>query len=193
MPLLNSSITSTNISPKKSLIDAPVFLVGMPASGKTTIGKQVAIELDLPFLDTDHWLVERYGMSISEIFSHYGDVHFRNSEAGFLRTMDLTRPKVVATGGGLPCYHDNMEWMLKWGLVVHIHTPIDELARRIVKVPERPMFMGLQPSAIVKKLHEIYNQRMSVYESAHLTWTGVDANPDCSSISLLRTQTPSKS
>src|SRR5215216_5287440 len=105
-----------------------IYLIGMPGSGKTTLGKQIAEDLGFPFIDLDTEIENREGKSISEIFSHKGEDHFRVLESTLLKELSSSSHNVViATGGGAPCYFGGMETMNATGLTVFIDVPLDDI------------------------------------------------------------------
>ncbi|GAG82863.1 unnamed protein product [marine sediment metagenome] len=86
-----------------------IFLIGFMGSGKSTTGKQLAKRLGYTFVDTDNLIVERLGMSVNEIFDRLGEKTFRKNETRLLNELILKNNLVVSTGGGLPCYGNNMD------------------------------------------------------------------------------------
>ena len=95
-----------------------IFLIGFMGSGKSTTGKQLAKCLGYGFVDTDKRIVERFGMSVNEIFDRLGESRFRESETGLLNELCAKDNLVVSTGGGLPCHADNMEIINRSGISV---------------------------------------------------------------------------
>ena len=84
------------------MVDMHIFLVGMAGAGKTSLGRRLATNLNLPFIDTDQRVSEIMGMSVIEIFQSFGEAFFRNAESGVLMELVGKPPCVVSTGGGLP-------------------------------------------------------------------------------------------
>ena len=112
------------------------------------------------------------GMSIPEIFSNKGEAYFRDLEAACLRKV-LEEPvgKVLATGGGVPCFHGNMEVILQKGLSVYLEVPFTELAERLFAegVEKRPLLQGVKdPEALVPFLEEKFSYRIPFYKKATL-------------------------
>lgn len=88
----------------------PIFLIGYMGSGKTTLAKKLASKLELPFIDTDDEIVKEIGMSITEYFQLHGEEKFRELERKqLLKTAQQNA--IVSTGGGSPCFFDNMQWI----------------------------------------------------------------------------------
>ena len=85
-----------------------IFLIGFMGSGKTTLGKQLAIKLGYQFIDQDSMIEERFKMSVTEIFATYGETRFREAEHEVLLSFENSNNLVVSTGGGAPCFYDNI-------------------------------------------------------------------------------------
>ncbi len=147
----------------------PIFLIGMMGCGKSTTGKQLANLLGWPFIDLDRLIEDESGLSIPEIFSRYGEEKFRQLEREALhKTLAIQEPFVAATGGGTPCFFDNMLKMKEKGWVVYIRTPIEILVRRLAKeASERPLFY---PQNGEKILTELIKKRKEYYEQAHIVY-----------------------
>ena len=93
-----------------------IFLVGYMGCGKSTIGRTLAKQLGVRFLDMDTLLEQRCGKSVAEIFTETGETGFRQSEREVLAELTSEREAIVATGGGAPCFFDNMETMNRAGV-----------------------------------------------------------------------------
>lgn len=147
-----------------------IFLIGMPACGKTYWGKQLADRLGYIFGDTDQLIVENEGSGVSEIFNSKGEEYFRKLEQKALdRIIDEYKDKdiVVACGGGLPAFEDNLDKIKAHGYVVYLETDINTLAERIKQERyQRPMFAN--STNIADTLEALYEARMPYYLGAHL-------------------------
>lgn len=108
-----------------------IFLVGYMGSGKTTIGRGLARQLGMRFIDMDTEVEQRTGMSVSEFFAARGEEAFRGEEREVLRGLTAERDVVVATGGGVPCFFDNMEVMNAAGLTIYLKMGPEKLASRL--------------------------------------------------------------
>ncbi len=137
-----------------------VFLVGMAGGGKTSLGKKLASNLALPFIDTDYKVCELMGMSIKEIYSNLGEAFFRNAETGVLINLAGESPSIVSTGGGLPTAKENVVLMQNQGIIIHIDRPIDQILSDI-KTDRRPILEGASPEDIV----DLYNKRIGYYRA----------------------------
>jgi shikimate kinase len=140
-----------------------VALIGMPASGKSAVGRRLARELDLPFYDTDEMIERQEGISIAEIFETRGEAAFRTLEEAMIA--EVTRaPGVVATGGGVVERQRNMQALRAWGWIVALVAPPRVLARRVGKVEKRPLLKG----GVVENLERLWERRAQKYLSADL-------------------------
>lgn len=144
-----------------------IFLLGMPGSGKSKLGKKLAAHLDREFVDTDHYIEAQLEMSIQQIFREKGEGYFRKHEAAAIRDIgSRSSPLVIATGGGLPCFHQNMEWMNQQGSTVYLEVPVGILVSRIEKSGGRPMFRDMNAEEVKSELELIFNIRMPFYRQA---------------------------
>lgn len=109
-----------------------IFLVGMPGSGKSTLGKLLAEKLRTPFFDLDEVIEQEEGAPVRQIFKGKGEAYFREKERDYLKSITNAHPAfVLATGGGAPCFFDNMQYMKEQGKVVFLNIPIEVLALRL--------------------------------------------------------------
>ena len=108
-----------------------IFLIGFMGCGKTTLGRKLASRLGYEFMDLDHILEARAGMTIAEYFSKFGEEAFRKLESEVLKQTKYPKHAVVSTGGGLPCFFDNMDWMNTHGKTVYIKLSPKTLADRL--------------------------------------------------------------
>jgi shikimate kinase len=147
----------------------PVFLVGMMGAGKSTLGRILAEHLSLPFLDADDWVESTTGKSISELFEVEGEDAFRRWEQQFLLSLS-PEPKIIATGGGLPCFHGNMERMKQMGTVVYLQLPVQHLFQRLTTNENRPLLKNV--NGLEQTICELLERRNPIYEKAHLVLQG---------------------
>lgn len=154
-----------------------VVLVGLPGSGKSTFGRQLALELRFHFLDLDHQIEEKYQMKIPEIFSMHGEGKFREWETETLaELLQNDSSFVLATGGGAPCFNDNMDLINESSISVYLDVPLDSISDRLraSKVQNRPMFQGLDQGEITLKLKSLQSQREFYYNQAKIKLSGED-------------------
>lgn len=125
------------------------YLVGYMGSGKTTYGKLMAKELDMTFIDLDVFLESKEQKSISQIFDEVGEEGFRKMEKDALREASEQDKVIIATGGGTPCYFDNMEFMNLKGQTIYLRTSVRELRDRL------KMSKSKRPLIVTKDLREL--------------------------------------
>lgn len=141
---------------KKQLI----CLIGPMGCGKTTVGKSLAEVLQLPFYDTDVLIEASEKQSIKALFEQKGESYFREKEKEQIRQLNNG---VVSVGGGLPCFHGNMDYLLENATVVYLRISIQDAAKRLTNDTNRPLLKegGME---VWKKL---LDSRSEVYEQAH--------------------------
>jgi shikimate kinase len=151
-----------------------VFLIGMMGSGKSHMAKIWSVQSGFPFFDTDQLIEQKTGQSIKEIFwVEGGESIFREMEAGLLRETEWPETCFIACGGGLPCFHSNMDYMRQIGKVIWIHPPVFVLASRLWhQKAHRPLVAEMASIYHLElRLHELLAQRKPFYERAHLILT----------------------
>ena len=151
-----------------------ISLIGMPASGKTTLGRALAAHYGLPFVDLDAEIVARAGQVIPAIFLQHGEAYFRQLEAEVLREV-LARPAplVLATGGGTPCFHANLAALQAAGPTLWLSVPVPTLAARLAATAERasrPLLATAGPTQ--KWLDETLRARAQFYQQAQVRCDG---------------------
>ncbi|MFC5408160.1 shikimate kinase [Larkinella bovis] len=151
-----------------------IFLIGMPSSGKSTLGRRLARELGYYFVDTDKLIIqEEGGRSINDIFQTDGEAYFREVERRVLHTIEPNSQFVVATGGGMPCFHDNMAYIKANGLSIFLDITPEQLLDRMLrhKLNERPLFNRQDPT-LLQNLRQKYTDRRFFYTQADFTISG---------------------
>jgi shikimate kinase len=149
-----------------------IVLVGLPGSGKSTFGRELAFSLNASYLDLDQLIENKYRMKISQIFSQLGEKKFREWETETLRDVLKSEESfVLASGGGCPCFNTNMDDINRAATSVYLNVEIDEIAERlsISKSNNRPMFSSLDQLGIKNKLGELLKQRKEYYDRSKLT------------------------
>lgn len=142
------------------MLNMHVFLVGMAGAGKTSLGRRLAANLNLPFVDTDQRVSELMGMPVVEIFQTLGASFFRNAEAGVLMELVGRSPCIVSTGGGLPTVQENVLLMQNHGVIIHIDRPLDQILSDI-KLERRPTLVGGSYENVIDQ----YNERIGYYRA----------------------------
>ncbi len=149
-----------------SVIAPNIFLIGMPGAGKTTVGKALAKQLALRFVDADKELVSRTGVSIATIFEIEGEPGFRAREVELISKLVIERGIVLATGGGAILDAANRIALREHGAVVYLQTGLAELRERTRRDTKRPLLQGDDPEAVLSALLQI---REPLYrEAAHI-------------------------
>jgi shikimate kinase len=147
-----------------------IYLIGYMGSGKSTLGRELGLFMQMPFSDLDDCIEWRENKSIAEIFNQKGESYFRKIESEILKEFNSPSSSVVlATGGGSPIYEDNMEHMLRSGLVVYLRATVEELIEGIRSSGvERPLLQGKAEADLARFIEEHLKERSRIYESAHL-------------------------
>ena len=137
----------------------------MPGSGKSTVGRQIARRLGLPFVDSDHVIEQRLGCSIREYFAREGEDAFRDIEQQVLAELAQGTDAVVATGGGAVLRAANRQALRAGGKVVYLRSSPEELYRRLRHDTQRPLLQVEDPLARLRSMHA---ERDPLYrETAH--------------------------
>ncbi|MCE6987688.1 shikimate kinase [Dyadobacter sp. CY323] len=149
-----------------------IILVGMMSSGKTTLGKKLARALNFRFVDLDKLIESDQQMSISSIFAEKGEAYFREVESEILRKTAEQKGIVLASGGGTPCFHENMDVINAMGISIFLDVPAEDLAKRIQNhgKDDRPILSG--SASLKATLENKINERMPCYSRAHFTLKG---------------------
>ena len=144
-----------------------IYLIGYMGSGKTTLGNKLARKLGLCFIDLDKYLEERNYKTVPQIFSEFGEEGFRQREKKALEEISEITDVVVATGGGAPCFFDNMERMNQTGLTVFLDIPAAELAERLIhSKTDRPLIRGRSKEELILLIEEMMQKRRPYYSRA---------------------------
>lgn len=143
-----------------------IVLVGMPGSGKSSAGRQVARRFGLPFIDSDHLIESDIGMPIKDYFAQQGEEAFRDLETATLRRIaEDPRQCVLSTGGGSVLRPENRALLREKGTVLYLRASPDEIYRRLRHDTKRPLLQVADPRA---KLQELFQARDPLYrETAH--------------------------
>jgi shikimate kinase len=149
-----------------------IFLIGMMGSGKTTLGKQLASELSYPFIDLDEYIEQQEHSSVAGIFEKHGQDKFRELEHKALEAIvHKLNSAIIATGGGTPCFHNNIDFMNQHGTTVFLHVPIHEISKRLLAtdLTIRPLLSEKSADEIFYFLNKTLNERMQFYSRAKHT------------------------
>ncbi|GAB5553293.1 MAG: shikimate kinase [Saprospiraceae bacterium] len=149
-----------------------IYLTGFMGSGKSTIGQLLAKELAYQWIDLDDLIIARNKMSIAKVFSKYGERFFRKEEATVLRNTQNIEKAIISTGGGTPCFENNMTWINQHGLSIFIDPAIPVLLGRLLQGQDkRPLLRDKNPFELEVFIRQKLAERRPVYEQAHLHYT----------------------
>ena len=158
-----------------------LILIGLMGAGKTTLGRQLASELQLDFYDSDQLICERTGVSIPTIFELEGEEGFRHREKTVINELVQLNNIIIATGGGTVLNAENRYKLQKNGHVIYLHAHPQILLSRIQNDRNRPLLQVEDP---LLKLQQLYVQRDPIYrETAHLI---IEANDSCTTQTITR-------
>ncbi len=143
-------------------------------SGKTTLGRKLAARMGCEFIDLDHKLEQQVELSIAEYFSIFGEDAFRTLESEVLKKTIYSDNVIISTGGGLPCYFDNMDWMKANGKVIYIKLPPKTLADRLESgKEERPLLQDKHGDDLVAFIEQKLAEREGFYAQANIIADGL--------------------
>jgi shikimate kinase len=153
-----------------------IFLIGYMGSGKTSIGMKLADKLGFSFVDMDHMIEEKYLKTVSQIFAESGQDRFREIEKDVLHEVSEFDNVIIATGGGAPCFFDNIDYMNAHGLTVYLHLTAQQLAERLEssRTGKRPLLADRKGDELRQFITESLLQREVFYLKATLKVNGSD-------------------
>ena len=151
----------------------PVFLIGYMGSGKSTAGKKLARILGYDFIDTDEVISSLVGKEVYKIFMEDGEDAFRQMERSVLVSFKDRKDTVIATGGGMPVFFDNMLTMKRYGITVYLQMQVTSLMHRLnqAKTP-RPLLPKLPPDELKSYIQQHLSKREQFYLNSHLVVKG---------------------
>jgi shikimate kinase len=154
-----------------------IFLIGFMGSGKTTLGKKLAPKLGLSLTDLDAEVEKAAGMTIAELISSRGEAAFRKLESHTLKNLKAAG-RVISTGGGTPCYFDNLQWMKEQGKVVYIEMDEAALYSRLktTDLTQRPLLKDLDEDGLRQFIHERLAERSTFYRQADIRFNPIREN-----------------
>ncbi len=154
-----------------------IFIIGYMGSGKSMTGRKLAHVLHYRFLDMDEMIEVSSGYSVKDFFEKYGEKSFRNKERELLISHLHDKDLVVATGGGTPCYEDNMNLMNAWGITVFLDIPFDMIMARLSgKFLDRPLLSNIPQEQLPGFIRQHLEARRSFYSQARIRVE--DSEPD---------------
>lgn len=156
-----------------------IILIGFMGAGKTTLGKELANQLNLPFLDSDALIEERTASTVSSIFLNYGELHFRQLEKEIIEQLPQKSSFVLAVGGGLPCFNEMMKVLNILGTTIYLKHDVTTLSKRLINDSEqRPLVAEKSGDELISYIKEKVEERESVYSKAKLILEETEQTPD---------------
>lgn len=148
-----------------------ILLIGFMAAGKTTLGKALARDLGLQFIDLDHYIENRYHNTVSQLFADRGEEGFRQIERNMLHEVTEFEDVIIATGGGTPCFYDNMEYMNSKGITVFLQASVNVIYTRLtIARVQRPLVKGKTADELRQYIADMLEMRSPYYTRAHHTF-----------------------
>ena len=152
-----------------------IFLIGFMGSGKSTLGRPLAAKLGYKFIDQDALIEERFKMSISEVFATYGEAKFREAEHEVLKSFEASDNLVIATGGGAPCFFDNILIMNNIGFSIYLKIEPKTLVNRLkTSFTSRPLIAGKSEKELLEYVTEKLSEREPFYNKATVSIKALD-------------------
>lgn len=154
-----------------------IFLIGFMGSGKTTAGRKLSPRLNIQFIDLDSEIEKETRMTVREIFKLKGEEYFREIESEILRKLSREDDFVMATGGGTPCFKDNIDFMNQKGITVYLKLNTAELISRLEKAKaKRPLLEGKDDKEMQQFIEYKLKTRTPYYEKARIITRGMNLN-----------------
>ena len=145
------------------------YLIGYMYSGKTTIGHKLAVQMGYRWLDLDQMLETTFHTTIPIFFQRYGEDAFRKIEQKLLHSTADLDDVVISTGGGTPCYFDNIQWMNLHGKTIYFDVSVDTLLRRAAQSKKpRPILTGMTDDERSQFIQQQLDQRLPYYKKANI-------------------------
>jgi shikimate kinase len=156
-----------------------IFLIGFMGCGKTTLGKKLAAKLGYELVDLDHQIEHLVGSTVADYFSSHGEHLFRKLESDTLKGHQYAQNSVISTGGGTPCYFDNMDWMNENGITVYIQMSAISLAKRLENGrAKRPLLRDLTEEGVIEFIENKLGEREEFYNKAAVILNGNSLTAD---------------
>lgn len=148
-----------------------ILLIGFMAAGKTTLGKALAQDLGLQFIDLDHYIENRYRCTVSQLFAERGEEAFRQIERNMLHEVAEFEDVIIATGGGTPCFFDNMDYMNAQGITVFLKASVDVIYTRLtIARTQRPLVANKSADELRQYITDMLERRNPYYTRATHTF-----------------------
>ena len=162
-----------------------IYLIGYMGAGKSGVAKRLAARIGWQSCDTDSMFEEKYRITINDFFAKYGQDLFRKLESEILHSTAQMDNVVVATGGGTPCFFDNMDFMNNNGLTVFLSMSAKSAAIRLSQTrKKRPLTKGLSGDELLHFVEQQYEQRLPFYTQAQMTFKAEDCDVENMAITI---------
>ena len=156
-----------------------IYLIGFMGCGKSTLGKKLAKRSGLQFIDMDHYIEERNCKTVPRIFAEDGEAEFRIRERKALEELSQFSNVVIATGGGAPCFFDNIELMNRTGKTIYMDIDPEILADRLIRSKiDRPLIKGKSLEELTEYIKSTLKYRNIFYKKAKFRITSPGTNLD---------------
>ena len=140
-------------------------------AGKTTLGRALATEIGVPFIDLDHYIEKRYCKTIAQLFAERGEEGFREIERRMLHEVGEFEDVIISTGGGTPCFFDNIEYMNAQGTTVYLDVPVERLFIRLsIARNKRPLIKEKNDEELLAFITEQLAKRAPHYSKAQYSF-----------------------
>lgn len=156
-----------------------IYLIGYMGCGKSTLGKRLSKHMGLQFIDMDHYIEKRNCKTVPQLFEEFGEDGFRQRERNALEELSEFTDVVIATGGGAPCFFDNIDLMNRTGKTIYLNIHPKILATRLLKSKtERPLIKGKSREELIEFIDETLRKRNEFYKQAKYEITRPDIDLD---------------
>ena len=147
-----------------------LYLIGYMGTGKSTLGRKIAKRTELPFLDTDKMVEEAEGAEVADIITYAGEEYFREAERRALEQTAEFESAIISTGGGLPVWGDNQQWIAEHGVSVYLKRTPEQILSRLSPHGrfKRPKLRGLNDEEVLQVMREGIAEREPIYERADI-------------------------
>jgi len=154
-----------------------IILIGFMGCGKSTLGKEFASKFNRTFVDMDEEIEKQEGIPVSDIFAQKGEAYFRELESSVLKSFQSKTNSVISTGGGTPCFNNNMEIINRLGKSVYIKLNPETLVERLKEEKsKRPLIADLSESELLVFIQSKLDERKKYYLEANIVLEGTKAN-----------------
>jgi len=164
-----------------------IFLTGYMGCGKSTIGRKVAALMGMNFIDLDKYIEERNFKSVPDIFAQEGEATFREKERQALLEVAQFEDIIIGTGGGAPCFFENMKKMNETGITIYLAPDNETLACRLLKSKtERPLIAGKSKEELIAFIEVALAKRAPFYEQSKIVIRGINDIQPADVVSLIQ-------